>query len=210
MDDDLQKSYDIVAGYYAAEFQAELEHKPFDRKMLDWLIEKVADGAIICDMGCGPGQIARYLRDRRAETCGIDLSNGMVRQASRLNPDIIFDQGDMRALTRVAENSFGGIAAFYSIIHIQRSSLVNVFREFHRVLKPAGVLLLTFHIGKEQVHRDEWWGKKVSINFLFFETAEIKRCLLEGGFQLSEVIERDPYPEVEYQSRRAYIFATKT
>jgi hypothetical protein len=32
----------------------------------------------------------------------------------------------------------------------------------------------------------------------------------EAGFEIDEVIERDPYaPDVEYQSRRAYIFAHK-
>ncbi len=31
-----------------------------------------------------------------------------------------------------------------------------------------------------------------------------------AGFAIEEVIEREPYaPEVEYQSRRAYIFARK-
>jgi hypothetical protein len=33
----------------------------------------------------------------------------------------------------------------------------------------------------------------------------------DAGFEIDEVIERDPYaPEVEYQSRRAYIFAHKS
>jgi len=32
-----QDSYDRVAEEYARQFWHELEHKPFDRKMLDWL-----------------------------------------------------------------------------------------------------------------------------------------------------------------------------
>jgi hypothetical protein len=69
--------------------------------------------------------------------------------------------------------------------------------------------LLTFHIGSETVHRDEWWGKDVSIDFNFLETAEIKEHLEAAGFELQEVIERDPYAEIEFPSRRAYIFAGK-
>ncbi len=50
----------------------------------------------------------------------------------------------------------------------------------------------------------------MSLDFLFFETEEVKNYLKTTGFELEEVIERDPYPEaVEYQSRRAYIFAKK-
>ena len=45
------------------------------------------------------------------------------------------------------------------------------------------------------------------MDFIFFETEEMKNYLVRSGFMVEEVIERDPYPEVEYQSRRAYIFA---
>ena len=37
----------------------------------------------------------------------------------------------------------------------------------------------------------------------------MKGHLTQAGFELEEVIERDPYPEVEVQTRRAYVFARK-
>src|SRR5437762_11475852 len=90
---EVQSSYDLVAEEYAAQFRDEMEKKPFDRKMLDWLAEKVDGSGQICDMGCGPGQIASYLHRRGVEACGIDLSPEMIKQALRLNPDIHFQQG---------------------------------------------------------------------------------------------------------------------
>src|SRR6266853_1655984 len=122
---DLEASYDRVAQEYAREFQDELDRKPFDRKILDWLVEKVNGTGPICDLGCGPGQIARYLKSRGAAACGIDLSIEMVNCAKRLNPDIPFQQGDMLALTDVADGAFGGIAAFYSIIHVAPTDVVR-------------------------------------------------------------------------------------
>jgi SAM-dependent methyltransferase len=101
------------------------------------------------------------------------------------------------------------MAAFYSIVHVPRPSVTGVLRELKRTLRPGGVLLLTFHIGREVVHRDELLGKEVSLDFIFFETEEMKGYLMEAGFELQEVIERDPYADVEYPSRRAYIFARK-
>lgn len=210
MSNELRSSYDRVAEDYAEQFRDELGKKPFDRKMLDWLAEKVGGLGVICDMGCGPGQVARYLHDRGVKACGVDLSPAMVQQAQSLNPAINFQQGDMLALTDVADNSYGGIAAFYSIVHIPRRQVVRVLLELKRVLRPRGVLLLTFHIGQEVKHLDEWWGKEVDLDFLFFRTDELKGYLTAAGFVLEEVIERDPYPEaVEYQSRRAYVFAKK-
>src|SRR5512136_3044754 len=121
---DVQTSYDRVSAEYAARFGDEMSYKPFDRLMLDWLIAKVDGRGPICDMGCGPGQIARYLHSRGAPACGIDLSPEMVSQAQRLNPEIPFQQGDMLALTGVGDESLGGIAAFYTLIHIPREQMV--------------------------------------------------------------------------------------
>jgi SAM-dependent methyltransferase len=209
MSEDVQNSYDRVAEDYAEHFRDELYKKTFDRKMLDWLAEKVGGLGVICDMGCGPGQVARYLSEQGAKVCGIDLSPGMVEHARRLNPGITFQQGDMLALADIADNSYGGMAAFYSVIHIPRPALKQALAELKRVLRPEGVLLLAFHIGQEIIHRDEWWDKEESLDFIFFETKEMKDHLKAAGFKLQEVIEREPYPEVEYPSRRAYIFAQK-
>ena len=206
---EVQRSYDRVAEEYAAEFRDEMEKKPFDRKMLDWLAEKVNGLGVICDMGCGPGQIASYLHSRGAKACGIDLSPAMVAEAKRLNPDISFQQGDMLALDGVEDNSFGGMAAFYSIIHIPHPRVVDALSELKRVLRTRGVLLITFHIGRETLHKDEFLGHEVSLDFHFFETEEMKGYLTEAGFEIEEAIERDPYPDVEFPSRRAYIFARK-
>jgi ubiquinone/menaquinone biosynthesis C-methylase UbiE len=115
----------------------------------------------------------------------------------------------MLALTSIGDNSYGGIAAFYAIVNIPPPSLGRALREMQRVLREDGVLLLTFHIGQEIRHLDEWWGKEVSIDFFFYETEKVKGALGDAGFVLDEVIERDPYPEVEYPSHRAYIFARK-
>jgi len=67
MNEDLQHSYDRVAEQYAEQFRDEMSQKPFDQKMLDWLAEKVGHLGAICDLGCGPGQVARYLSDQRDE-----------------------------------------------------------------------------------------------------------------------------------------------
>lgn len=134
----------------------------------------------------------------------------MVKCARRLNPAISFQQGDMRALSGVADHTFRGVAAFYSIVHVLSADVVNALREIRRVLRPRGVLLLAFHIGREIVHKDEWWGQQVSVDFIFYETGAMKNYPRAAGFEVEEAIERDPYGvDVEYPSRRAYIFARR-
>ncbi len=204
-----QPGYDAVAEEYAARFFDELAAKPLDRALLDCLVELTRGLGVIADMGCGPGQIARYLADHGAQAMGIDLSPEMVRLAQRLSPDILFRVGDMLALD-LGANSLGGIAAFYSVIHAPPDQIPQVMREFCRVLRLGGLALLAFHIGDEVRHLDEWWEKPVSLDFHFYQIEALARRLEEAGFRIEARIERAPYVgSVEHPSQRGYILARK-
>ena len=207
--DNIQKSYDTVARAYADEIYAELTDKPFDRELLDRFAARVRGWGRVCDVGCGPAQIARYLRDRGVDVLGLDLSAGMLAEARRLNPDLLFVQSSMLALGLGSE-TLGGIAAFYCIIHIPREQVVTALAEMRRVLRPGGCLLITFHLGAEDSHHEELLGRPVSLDLALFTTAEMAGYLEAARFSVEEALERDPYaPEVEYQSRRGYIVASK-
>jgi len=204
----VRQTYDRVADEYAVRIFGELAGKPFDRELLDRFAERVRDLGPVCDLGCGPGQIARHLHERGLEVLGIDLSPAMVAQARRLNPGLRFEVGTMLALD-LGDEQLGGVAAFYSIVNVPREDQPTAFAEIWRVLRPAGLLLVAFHIGDEDLHLEEWWGKAVSIDFLFFQPAEIEDRLRAAGFAIEESLVRAPYPEVEHPSRRAYILARK-
>jgi SAM-dependent methyltransferase len=205
---DVRTSYDRVADEYVARIYGELQHKPFDREMLDRFAARVKPHGLICDLGCGPGHVARYLYDSGARVCGVDLSPEMLRHARRLNPGIELNQGDMMALG-IADGEWAGVTAFYSIIHIAPANLPRVLDKIRRVLRPGGLLLLAFHLGDDrEVHLEELWGHSISLDFYFYTSDEMKQSLKSAGFLVEETIERDPYPpEVEHQSRRAYILA---
>jgi ubiquinone/menaquinone biosynthesis C-methylase UbiE len=205
---ELRDGYDQVAEEYVARIFHELEHKPLDRELLDRFATEVRDLGPVCDMGCGPGHIAHYLHSRGVNVLGIDLSPRMIEQARQLTPAIEFLEGNMSSLN-VDDEAWAGIAAFYSIIHIPREEVIRVLREFRRVLQPNGLLLLAFHQGQETVHLEEWWGKKVSIDFIFFQRAEMEGYLRTAGFEIEDSIERPPYEGVEVQTQRVYIFARK-
>ncbi len=203
---DLIESYDKTAKKYAELYYNEIENKPFDQNILNRFADRVRGSGPVCDLGCGPGQIARYLKDQCLDTLGIDLSPASIEIAKKLNPDIEFMTGDMMALD-VEDDSWGGIAAFYSIIHIPRKRLTDTFCELYRVLKPRGILLLTFHLGKETMLIEELWDEEVCFEFHFFKKEEIEKAVTDAGFNIEECIEREPYKGVEYESRRCYIMA---
>jgi ubiquinone/menaquinone biosynthesis C-methylase UbiE len=205
----IRESYDRLADEYARHLFDELRNKPLDRELLNRFAAEMTGRAQVCDMGCGPGHVARYLRDAGVTVFGLDLSTRMLEQARQLNPDICFREGNILAL-ELADATLSGIAAFYAIVNIPQESLPLLFREMERVLQPGGVLLLAFHTGNEVIHVQELWDQPVSLDFFFSQPSVIRHDMEGAGLRVEEVIERGPYaPEVEYQSRRAYIFARK-
>jgi ubiquinone/menaquinone biosynthesis C-methylase UbiE len=210
---DIVASYDTVAEQYALDYFDELSRKAFDRELLVRFVGMVPRSGRVCDIGCGPGQIARFLAEHGADAMGIDISQSMVDTARRLNPGLVFERGDMLRLD-YPDSTFAGITAFYSLIHIERVRVPEALAELFRVLGRGGQLLASFHAGEGEVHVDQYHGHgqqegpKVALHVTFFGLEEMRRNIEAAGFAIEESLDREPY-EFEYPSRRAYILARK-
>lgn len=200
--------YDSISTEYAEVFSDELEKKPGDQQMLQKFARRVGGSRPVWDLGCGPGQTTRYLKNLGVDVSGLDVSGRMTQRAKENHPDIHFQRGDILALD-FEDNSIAAVLAFYAMVHFNNDQVRKALRNIYRVLKPGGVFLFTFHIGGGAIHLKEFCNRPIDIDFMFFSTDFMVGVLKECGFTDLEVMERDPYPEVEYQSRRAYLFAAK-
>ena len=204
----IERMYDTVAKVYAETFFGEHEKKPKDQEILHRFSRAVGDKKPVWDFGCGPGQTTKYLKDLGIEISGLDLSEKILEHARTIHPEINFRKGNILEL-EFDDDSIGGVVAFYAIVHFTEKQVEIAFRETFRVLQPGGLFLFTYHLGEETIHLKEFLGKKIDIDFMFFTTDFITSYLEKSGFEKIETIVREPYPGLEYASRRAYVFAQK-
>ena len=105
--------------------------------------------AKVLDVGCGAGvPVAQFLVERGFDVTGIDFSKNMLKLARKNVPKARFLLKDMTKLDFEAD-SFDGLTAFYSIIHVPREKHFALFQSFHRILKPKGIMLIS-------IGSDEW------------------------------------------------------
>jgi SAM-dependent methyltransferase len=205
--EELARSYDRVAQAYADKFARELDEKPFDRELLAELAGQLRGRGPVCDLGCGPGHVARFLADHGLDVVGIDLAPAMVEVARRLQPALRFEVGNLLALG-LDDASMAGAVAFYSLIHVQRSEMPLAAAELHRVLAPGGILLVAVHQGDGEIHADEFLGQPASFDATLFQPDELAGLLAAAGLRVERVTTRPPYP-VEYPSTRIYVTAVR-
>jgi SAM-dependent methyltransferase len=211
MEQDLEKierMYDAVAMEYAEAFTGEHEKKPMDQEVLRRFSTAIGDQGPVLDLGCGPGQTTRYLKDLGVDISGLDLSEKLLQQARTIHPGITFKKRDILDLD-IEDDSIAGVVSFYVICHFTTQQAKNAFDEVFRVLRPGGLFLLTYHDGDETIQVKEFLGREIDIDFMLFPTDLIGGCLDDSGFEKIEITEREAYADVEYESRRAYGFAVK-
>jgi SAM-dependent methyltransferase len=206
----VRRSYDRVAERYAAEVGGELDRRPLERALLAALPElaglDVTPG-VIADLGAGPGHVALHLRDLGRPVVALDLSPAMATVALERN-GVPAVAGSITALP-FADASLAVAVVLFVWIHLDDGGLAAAAVELARVLRPGGVAVVSFHIGDEIVHLDEWLGERVDVDFRFLRRAAVTELLAGAGLTVAATLEREPMPDVEAQTRRCYVVARR-
>jgi len=104
----------------------------------------VTEKASILDIACGPGNITKYLLDRRPDyqILGIDLSLNMLDLAHSNNPNAKFQQMDCRDIDTI-EQKFDGITCGFCLPYLTREEAIELIVNASQLLKPGGVFYLS-------------------------------------------------------------------
>ena len=140
----VRRRYTEVSDAYIRMFGAVSHVHPDDLRFLGRNFER-CDGTIL-DAGCGPGHLTKYLTDLGLKAIGIDLVPAFIESARANWPEVEFAVNSMCPLD-LPGRSFGGILAWYSLIHYEPSTLAHVLRTFHAALSDNGTLVVGFFEG---------------------------------------------------------------
>jgi len=197
-------SYDRVAEAYAEHFQDELATKPVELAMLG-LFASVVDGPVL-EVGCGTGLETTELVKLGVNVSGLDLSPGMLEVARQRLPNVRFEVGSMLELPH-ADNTFAGVLAWYSTIHVPDELLPTALAELARVVRPGGYLSLAFQVGEEPLHMTSALGHDIELVFHRRHPDRMAELLKDAGTPVTVRTMREA--EAGERTPQAFLLAQK-
>jgi SAM-dependent methyltransferase len=164
-------------------------------------------GRPVLDVGCGRGEWLELLREEELDGRGVDLNAAMVSQckARRLK---VQRRDALDYLRAQRTNSHGAITGFHIIEHLPFETLLELFREARRVLKPGGVAIFespnckNLVVGACNFHIDPTHHHPV-----FPETAEL--MLAAQGFEKIKIEYLSPVADARFNANTSELATLK-
>src|SRR5215212_3725073 len=170
-------TYDRIAADYAAQAGRNDALAESRRRFA----ARLAAGACVLDVGCGPAHDTAGLRELGLHAAGLDRSRGMLAQVRQRDLPLLL--GDMRQLP-VRDSALDGLWVCASFLHIPKHAAPAVLKELRRVLRPGGVLFISIKRGQGQ----RWiaHGGGGQRFFVFYQDDELDALLEAAGFSVRE------------------------
>jgi ubiquinone/menaquinone biosynthesis C-methylase UbiE len=151
----------------------------------------------VLDLGCGIGRVTRYVAPLCREIWGIDVSEVMLRFArTRLagvaNARFALGAGDSLP-QEIASESIDFVYSLLTLQHVEREHAFMLLRDVRRVLRPGGVLRVTFPnllSDTYLAHFVAYAEKGEAVNAArarFYTPQEVERILGAAGFTIRDL-----------------------
>jgi predicted TPR repeat methyltransferase len=102
------------------------------------------DNASIFEIACGPGNITRYLLNKRPgfKIEGIDLAPNMVALAKANNPTASFQVMDSRAISAI-DRKFDAVICGFCIPYLSKEDVARLIADVRALLNQDGIFYLS-------------------------------------------------------------------
>ena len=183
MKDYLKKTIEFYNNNFDDYFQKTINLQ--DTIWLEKFITYLPKSSNILDVGCAFGRDSKYFSQKKFKTYGIDLSQKMIKEATKFSPKTKFFVMDMTDL-KFNNNFFNGIWCSASLLHLKKEDSLNAISEFNRVLKKDGYLFINLKEGQgEKIITDERYQQQEKF-YSYYSSDEIKGMLQKNGFKVKD------------------------
>lgn len=148
---EIRESWDDISETYAKRRDPDGS----DADLIDELVADCPSDPLVLDVGCGDG--ARTLANLPDGSIGLDISRAGLELATETVTGAHLLQAEMTAIP-LETDSVDAITAYHAVFHVPRSEHPAVYREYARVLKPGGTVLMTLPSGRFETVRRGWMG----------------------------------------------------
>ena len=160
----VKKDYDIIADAYAEEFGKKYE----DLEVIQEFMSKLKLNAKILDLGGGTGKLTDLFIKNDFDAICYDFSKEMMRKSKEYFGELPYILDDMLNVKKhFKAESLDGVIAFYSLFHIPRENLENLFSDINDILKNNGILCFVVQLGDGDGFIDEPYLKEEGKNVLY-------------------------------------------
>ena len=150
----IRQAWDEIAATYARR----RDPTGSDADLLTTLREALPPDPTVLDVGCGDG--ARTLANLPTGSLGLDISRRGLELATDTVPGAGLLQAGMGAIP-LRGDTVDAITAYHAVFHVPRDDHPDVYREFARVLRPGGTLVMTLPGGRYETVRTGWMGGRM-------------------------------------------------
>ena len=160
-------------------------HKSGQIIATQWVIDRLAPGARVLDLGCGTGvPTAGMLAETGLEVVGVDASTEMLALARRNVPTGRFVAMDLMELDG-SLGEFDGVCAFFSLLMLRREDIPRVLRRTKALLRPGAVVAIGMVEGDFDYAPLPFLGQEVSVTA--FPRADLEATIRAEGLHVLEV-----------------------
>jgi len=141
----MKNNVSLIFNKYASLYQEKYMDVGLYAKSLDVFCESIkTDKTKILDIGCGPGNVIKYLLNKNPECdiLGIDLADKMIDIAQTNNPTANFQTMDCRHIDQIQED-FDGIMCAFCLPYLNIKETENLIQDASILLNNDGVLYLS-------------------------------------------------------------------
>ncbi|MCM4169988.1 class I SAM-dependent methyltransferase [Arenibacter sp. TNZ] len=155
--------------------------------------------AKILEIGCGPGNISKYLLSKRPDfkILGIDFAPNMIALAEKNNPTATFKVLDCRQISTL-NTLYDGIVCGFCLPFLSPADCVQLIADFHRLLSNNGLLYLSFVEGDPNKSDFKAGSNGNRVYFHYHKLDTLKTLLTLNSFEQPEVYHID-YQNTESQ-----------